>query len=247
MKASLHPLTLWIWALLLAIGVISVDNSWVALIVVGVVIAVFMVRADGAPWNATFWWSVRIASLIVCVRLVIGILIGVPIPGRILFSVPRISLPHWMPGIRIGGDVTFERLASSTHEGLIIATMIILFGAASALTSPHKLLRVLPVYIYEIGITLVIATSLFPQLARSLQRIRSAQKLRGIERISIRSLALPLLEQSLSRSLQLAESMESRGFGSHGKRSRYKPSHWNSQDSLVVFCGLIFCAVTVLQ
>ena len=112
MKASLHPLTLWIWALLLAIGVISVDNSWVALIVVGVVIAVFMVRADGAPWNATFWWSVRIASLIVCVRLVIGILIGVPIPGRILFSVPRISLPHWMPGIRIGGDVTFEELVS---------------------------------------------------------------------------------------------------------------------------------------
>jgi energy-coupling factor transporter transmembrane protein EcfT len=152
-----------------------------------------------------------------------------------------------MPGIRIGGDVTFERLSSSVHEGVIIATMIILFGAASALTSPHKLLRVLPVYIYEIGITLVIATSVFPQLAQSLQRIRNAQKMRGIEKISLRTLAMPLLEQSLSRSLQLAESMESRGFGVSGKRSRYRPAPWRALDTGVVAIALTVCGLMVMQ
>ena len=150
-----------------------------------------------------------------------------------------------MPGIRIGGDVTLERLSSSAHEGLIIATMIVLFGAATALTSPHKLLRVLPIFVYEIGVTLVIATSVFPQLAQSLHRIRNAQKMRGIEKISIRTIALPLLEQSLSRSLLLAESMESRGFGVHGKRSRYKPSPWNHRDSMVVLASLSLCIVMV--
>ena len=247
MTAPLHPLTLWIWALLMAIGVVTLDNSWVALSVVGVAVLLFLLRGDGAPWNATFWWSIRIAIAIILVRITVGILIGVPIPGNTLFSIPRINLPGWMPGIRIGGDVTLERLSSSVHEGVIIATMIILFGAASALTSPHKLLRVLPVYIYEIGVTLVIATSVFPQLAQSLQRVRNAQKMRGIEKITLRTLAMPLLEQSLSRSLQLAESMESRGFGVSGKRSRYRPSPWRALDTGVVAIAVALCSVMVMQ
>ena len=247
MTSPLHPLTLWIWALLMAIGVVTLDNSWVALSVVGLAVVLFLIRSDGAPWNATFRWSIRIAIAIILIRITIGVLIGVPVPGSTLFSIPQLGLPQWMPGIRIGGDVTLERLSSSVHEGVIIATMIILFGAASALTSPHKLLRVLPVHIYEIGVTLVIATSVFPQLAQSLQRIRSAQKLRGIERISLRTLALPLLEQSLSRSLQLAESMESRGFGVHGKRSRYRPAPWKVLDTSVVVAALSFSIVMVVQ
>jgi energy-coupling factor transporter transmembrane protein EcfT len=125
------------------------------------------------------------------------------------------------------------------HEGVIIATMIALFGAATSLTSPHKLLRVLPVFIYEIGITLVIATSVFPQLATSFQRIRRAQKLRGIEGNKFRNLALPLLEQSLTRSLQLAESMDSRGYGVSRQRSRYRPEKWQRLDSLIVLTTFI--------
>jgi energy-coupling factor transporter transmembrane protein EcfT len=96
------------------------------------------------------------------------------------------------------------------------------------------LLRVLPVFIYEIGITLVIATSVFPQLAASFQRIRKAQKLRGIEGSKFRNLALPLLEESLTRSLQLAESMDSRGYGVSRKRSRYRPEKWHRRDSVIV-------------
>jgi energy-coupling factor transporter transmembrane protein EcfT len=144
-----------------------------------------------------------------------------------------------MPGIRIGGAVTLERLSSSVHEGVIIATMIALFGAATSLTSPHKLLRVLPVFIYEIGITLVIATSVFPQLAASFQRIRKAQKLRGIEGSKFRNLALPLLEESLTRSLQLAESMDSRGYGVSRKRSRYRPEKWHRRDSVIVMTSFL--------
>ena len=218
MKRPLHPLTLWIWALLTAIGVVTLYSTWVALAAMGVAVLIVKVRADGSPCNATFSWSLRIAAFIIVIRAIVGVLIGVPIPGTELFRLPIVQLPSWMPGIRIGGAVTAERLSSSLHEGIIIATMILLFGAASALTSPHKLLRVLPFFIYEIGITLVIATSVFPQLVQSLHRIRKAQRLRGIEKVGIRSLALPLLEEALSRSLQLAESMDSRGYGVSRRR-----------------------------
>ena len=246
MKRSLHPLTMWIWALLLITAVVLTDRVWVALGAIGVATVLVKVRSDGSPWGKSYWIALRIGAVILVIRAVVGVLIGVPIPGRILFTVPIIDLPSWMPGIRLGGAVTLERLSSSLHEGLIIATVIALFGAATSLTSPHKVLRTLPFFIYEIGITLVIATSLFPQLAQSARRIRLAQQLRGHEKVSWRGLALPLLEESLSRSLQLAASMDSRGFGVSRKRSRYRPEKWQISDSAVVALTLLVSSALVL-
>jgi energy-coupling factor transporter transmembrane protein EcfT len=213
----------------------------------GVAVLLVKIRADGSPWNATFSWSLRIAIFIIAIRALVGVLIGVPIPGTEIFRIPILELPSWMPGIRIGGAVTAERLSSSLHEGIIIAAMIVLFGAASALTSPHKLLRVLPFFIYEVGITLVIAASVFPQLVQSLKRIRRAQRLRGIEKIGVRTLALPLLEEALSRSLQLAESMDARGYGVSRRRSRYRPSPWNKRDSVIALISILASGLMVAQ
>ena len=246
MKRSLHPLTMWIWALLLITAVVLTDRAWVALGAIGVATVLVKVRSDGSPWGRSYWIALRIGAVILVIRAVVGVLIGVPIPGTTLFTVPIIDLPSWMPGIRLGGAVTLERLSSSLHEGLIIATVIALFGAATSLTSPHKVLRTLPFFIYEIGITLVIATSLFPQLAQSARRIRLAQQLRGHEKVSWRGLALPLLEESLSRSLQLAASMDSRGFGVSRKRSRYRPEKWQISDSAVVTFTLLVSSALVL-
>lgn len=246
MKRSLHPLTMWIWALLLITAVVLTDTAWVALGAIGVATVLVKARSDGSPWGRSYWIALRIGAVILVIRAVVGVLIGVPIPGRTLFTVPIIDLPSWMPGIRLGGAVTLERLSSSLHEGLIIATVIALFGAATSLTSPHKVLRTLPFFIYEIGITLVIATSLFPQLAQSARRIRLAQQLRGHEKVSWRGLAIPLLEESLSRSLQLAASMDSRGFGVSRKRSRYRQEKWQVSDSAVVAFTLLVSSALVL-
>jgi len=237
---------MWIWALLLITAVVLTDRAWVALGAIGVATVLVKVRSDGSPWGRSYWIALRIGAVILVIRAVVGVLIGVPIPGTTLFTVPIIDLPSWMPGIRLGGAVTLERLSSSLHEGLIIATVIALFGAATSLTSPHKVLRTLPFFIYEIGITLVIATSLFPQLAQSARRIRLAQQLRGHEKVSWRGLALPLLEESLSRSLQLAASMDSRGFGVSRKRSRYRPEKWQISDSAVVALTLLVSSALVL-
>lgn len=234
MKKPLHPLTMWICAILLAIGVVALDNAWIAIAIVGAVAILVYLRRDGSPWQKSFNLSLRIGAMIVAIRSVVGVLIGVPIPGTTLFTLPVLQLPSWMPGIRIGGAVTLERLSSSIHEGVIIASIIALFGAATSLTSPHKLLRVTPSFIYEIGITLVIATSIFPQLATSARRIRNAQKLRGIEKSDVRTIAIPLLEESLSRSLQLAAAMDARGFGISHKRSRYRPETWRFRDTSIL-------------
>jgi energy-coupling factor transporter transmembrane protein EcfT len=247
MRKPLHPLTLWIAFILLAIGVTVLNSAYVALATVGAVALLVYLRRDGSPWNKSFNLSLRIGGSILLIRTVVGILIGVPIPGTVLFTIPRLDLPTWMPGIRIGGAVTIERLSSSLHEGIIIAAMIALFGAATSLTSPHRLLRVTPSFIYEIGITLVIATSLFPQLATSARRIRTAQQLRGIEKRKLRTIALPLLEESLARSLQLAASMDARGYGISRKRSRYRPQQWQGRDTAFIASATALMIAMVVQ
>ncbi len=246
MKGSLHPLTMWIWAVLLISAVVVTNRAWVALAAIGVATILVIARSDKSPWSRSYWIALRIGLLILVIRAAVGVLIGVPIPGKNLFTLPIIDLPSWMPGIRLGGAVTWERLSSSLHEGLIIATVIALFGAATSLTSPHKVLRTLPIFIYEIGITLVIATSLFPQLAQSARRIRMAQRLRGHEKISWKGLALPLLEESLSRSLQLAAAMDSRGFGVSRKRSRYRPEKWQRIDTAIVSITIALSSLVVI-
>ena len=242
---SLHPLTWWIWSLLLVGAVIGANSSWLAGIsIAGATILVWRFAAD-APWARSFWFSLKIGAFILIIRTLVGILIGVPIPGTKLFELPILPLPSWLAGVRIGGVITQERLFSSIHEGLIIVAVISLFGAAVSLTSPHKLLRVTPIVIYEFGVATVIATSALPNLVQSISRIRRARLLRGDENPSWRSIALPLLEDSLSRSLELAAAMDARGYGVSRKRSRYRPISWQGIDSAVVFAAVLILSFTL--
>jgi energy-coupling factor transporter transmembrane protein EcfT len=209
-------------------------------------VIVFSLR-DDAPWAKSFDWTLKLSGWILAIRTFIGITIGVPIPGTQIFQLPIVPLPSWMPGIRIGGVVTWERFSSSLTEGLLICSIIVIFGAAASLTSPHRLLRVLPVYIYEFGVAVVIATSVLPQIVTSVKRIRMAQRLRGQSIkgfTSWKRVAIPLLEESLARSLDLAAAMDSRGYGVSKKRSRYRPISWNMKDSLVVASALCVLVIS---
>lgn len=219
-------------------AVIATNSAWVAGLAIAVAAISVHQFAEDVPWAKSFWFSLRLGAMILFIRTIVGVLIGVPIPGTKLFTVPILPLPSWIAGIRIGGVVTQERLLSSMHEGLIIIAVICLFGAAVSLTSPHKLLRVTPIVIYEFGVATVIATSALPQLVKSVGRIRRARTLRGDENPSWRSIAIPLLEDSLSRSLELAAAMDSRGYGVSRKRSRYRPIPWQQLDSVVVASAL---------
>ncbi len=240
-KPSLHPFTWWLWAIGLAIAIVRFDSTWFTVACVGAVSVVVYLCRDDAPWAKSFNWTLKLSLWILTIRTFIGITIGVPIPGTEIFRVPIVPLPSWMPGIRIGGSVTLERLTSSVTEGLLICSIIVVFGAASSLTSPHRLLRVLPIYIYEFAVAVVIAASVLPQLVGSVKRIRMAQRLRGQSTkgfTSWKRVAIPLLEESLARSLDLAAAMDSRGYGVSKHRSRYRPIAWRLKDSLVVVSAI---------
>jgi len=240
-KLSFHPLTWWIFSGAVAVAIARANSPVFAIAAVGVMAVIVFSLRDDAPWGRSFNATLRLSLWIISIRALIGVLIGVPIPGTTLFTIPTLPLPAWMPGIRIGGAVTLERLNSSISEGIIICAILIVFGAAASLTSPHRLLRVLPVYVYEFGISVVIATSVLPQLVSAVSRIRMAQRLRGQKTHGVKAfkrIALPLLEESLARSLDLAAAMDSRGYGISKKRSKYRPIKWARVDVAVVIAGL---------
>jgi energy-coupling factor transporter transmembrane protein EcfT len=240
-----HPLTFWGLFTALAVGVVASQSAIAALCAVaGAAFIVKRYRQDG-PWRNSFTWALLAGGLLLLIRAITGMVIGVPRIGTTLFTLPRLTLPSWLPGIRIGGDVTWERLSASLHEGLIIATVIALFGAANSVTSPHKLLRVLPSRVYQLGVTLTIATSVFPQLISSISRIRQAQYLRSGVKPGVSRIAIPLLEESLARAVQLAESMEARGFGQSKRQSRYRPISYNARDLLWISSGALTAIVMV--
>jgi energy-coupling factor transport system permease protein len=138
------------------------------------------------------------------------------VPGTVLFHLPEATLPHWAAGVRLGGDVTLEGVLAAVYAGLQLATMLACVGAANALANPRRLLRSVPGALYEVGVAVVVALSFTPQLIEGVGRVRAARRLRGRPHTGMRGLrgvAMPVLEGALERSVDLAASMDARGFG----------------------------------
>ena len=250
MKRTFHPLTWWSGAIAISIAVSLTHHTAFNLAVVGgmcfIVYRINRNAIDQSPWSGGLWFALKIAAIIIVIRTIVGIAIGVPIPGNTIFELPILDLPDWMAGIRIGGAITEERLTFAFAEGIQIATLICIFAAATSLTSPHRLLRQMPVFIYEFGVALVIATSVLPQLVSSATRIKSAQRMRGIQRRGWAGVALPLLEESLARSLDLAAAMDSRGYGHSRHRSRYRREKILPRDLTVIFSAVALIPFSIV-
>ena len=118
--------------------------------------------------------------------------------------------------MRLGGPVTLEGLLAAAYDGLRLAAILACLGAANALASPRRLLRYVPATLYDVGTAVVVALTYAPQMVQDAGRVRAARRLRGHSTRGLRSiarLAVPVMAGALDRSLDLAASMESRGYG----------------------------------
>ena len=185
--------------------------------VVGLVVAA---RRQRAPWAAAFRFALLTAAIIVVARVAFRILFGGGLGTHVLVPLPALRLTGTEQGITLFGDVTAEAMLGGLYDGLRLAAIVVAVGAASALANPRRLLRSLPTSMHEMGTALVVAVSVFPQLIESIARVRVARRIRPsapagrVERL--RSLIVPVLEDSLERSIQLAASMDARGYGRVG-------------------------------
>jgi len=249
---GLHPVAWWIWALGLAATVSRTTNPVLLLLVLAVLAFVVTQRRSAAPWARAFKYYLVIAFVVIAIRIGFRSIFGGDIDPRtmhVLLTLPHIPLPHWVSGVQLGGPITLEGTLGALYDGLQLGILLCCIGAANSLANPKRALRALPGALYELGVAVVIAISFAPQLVESIQRVRKARALRGGASSglrSIRSIAIPVLEDALERSLLLAASMDSRGYG----RTACATSKARKATGVLIvggMCGLCLGAYALLD
>jgi energy-coupling factor transport system permease protein len=218
----LHPAAWWVWGAGLAVAASRTTNPFLLLLVVAVVAWVVMERRElGTTYALAAFLLIGLFAI--GLRIVMVTLLGGGVTGRvILFRLPELPLPDWSSGVRLGGPVSLEGLLFAVYQGLQLATILACLGAVNALASPRRLLRYVPATLYEIGTAVVVALTFAPQLVDDARRVRLARRLRGHATrnpAELGRIAVPVLVGALDRSLELAASMESRGYGRAVRRT----------------------------
>ncbi len=216
---DLHPLAWWLWAIGLAGAASLTTNPLVLLLVIGVAAAVVSARRSDHAWARSFRFYVWLGVAAVFLRVLFRVILGGGYPGTVILDLPQVPLPDFVLGINLLGPLTRESLLAGLYDGLRLAAIIICVGAANSLANPKRLLRSLPPALYELGTALVVAVTVLPQFTQSIKRVRAAQTLRAGETRRVRRLRrylVPVLEDTLERSLALAAGMDTRGYGRSG-------------------------------
>ena len=212
----LHPVAWWLWGAGLVVACAHTTNPLLLVLLIVVAGWVVAERREVGAVNA-YLPFLLLGLVAILLRVGLVALLGSGVTGRtVLFRLPSVPLPDWMAGVRLGGPVSLEALVAAAAEGLRLAATLACLGAANALASPKRLLRYLPTTLYDVGTSVVVALTYAPQLAGLAARVRAARRLRGHSGHGVRELGRlvgPVLEGSLDRSLDLAASMESRGYG----------------------------------
>ncbi|MGB1078939.1 MAG: energy-coupling factor transporter transmembrane protein EcfT, partial [Candidatus Nanopelagicales bacterium] len=219
----LHPLAWWAWALGVAVAASMTTNPLLLLGLITCTAVVVDRRRSDAPWARSFGFFLRLALIVVAFRLIAQILFVAPMGTTVLLELPGITLPSWLAGIRLGGTLMLEPALHALYEGLRLAAIIVAVGAASSLASPHRLLKSIPAAVYEVGVSVVVATTFLPQLASDVARIRANRRLRGRTDSGLRGVGgtvMPVLHGAMDRSIALAAAMDSRGYGRSATVSR---------------------------
>ena len=223
----LHAGAWWVWAIGMGAAAASTTNPLVLGLIVAVTALVVSARRSDASWARGFRIYLLLALVVVGIRIAFRIVLGGDLGTHVAFRLPAVPLPSWAVGVDLGGPVTVETILAGLYDGLRLATMLVCVGAANSLADPRRLLTSLPAALRDVAASVAVAISLAPQLVESVERVRRARRLRGTSGggiRSVRSLLVPVLQETLDRSLALAASMAARGYGRAGRVESRRPA-----------------------
>jgi energy-coupling factor transport system permease protein len=116
-------------------------------------------------------------------------------------------------------DITLEALAYGAKESLVLIVIVAACSLATAAVDPDDLLRSMRRVSFRSALTATIATRMLPLLALDARRIGEAQRCRpnpGGRLAVMRAITA----NALDRSLDIAATLEVRGYGSAGRPRR---------------------------
>lgn len=234
-KWAIHPSSWWLLGGALAILAGSAINVFTPLAISLVSIALILIFRENATWAKSLSFYLYLAGLVVAIRILFRIVFSYSsFQNDIALALPRFQLNLGFTQIEFLGKVSWTSLNGALVDGLRLAAIILAVALATTLANPRKLLKNAPGALYEIATSVSVAINLAPQLIESLHRVRRARSLRGKSKRTSRltGIVIPIIEDTLDRSLLLAASMDARGFGRRGKQS-------NSELFIARLLGLI--------
>jgi energy-coupling factor transport system permease protein len=172
----------------------------------------------------------RMRGLLTAVTLIGAVATALNFVSAHLGATVLFTVPYAIPGL--GGDYTVEALAAGISGGLTAAAAIVATAPLYLMLAPHEVLDALPGPLSRTGAAIAASLNLVPSVSASFVQVSEAQRLRGWRPRGPRSWAevvVPVVLTSVEGSIQLAESMEARGFGS-GPRTALRSTPLRRSD-----------------
>ena len=134
-----------------------------------------------------------------------------------LVELPRLAFPGWLGGVTLGGEITAEATLYAAGRALRLVALLLFATAFNVGVDHYRLLRLAPSALKQLGVVVTVAVLLLPQAFAQGRAVAEAQRLRGRRARGLRdasAFVVPVLAGALERSVQRAESLDARGFGS---------------------------------
>ena len=203
-----HTVSWLIWALCAAVLVLTLRNPLYITLVALSTWLVYLNVSRSAPMLGGWRGLLLVGFFIWLVTIPFNALM-IHQGSIVLFELPR----HWP---LIGGPITLEAVLAGAVSGYALWMLLFIFATFNLAVDAAQLLRLAPRSLYHAGVVTSIALTFIPQMLKSAQEIREAQRIRGHRFRGWRDvmpLVIPLLTTAFERAVLLAESMEARGFG----------------------------------
>lgn len=188
----------------------------------------------------------RLRGLLTAVALIGAFAMALNFVSAHMGTTVLFTLPAQIPAL--GGPYTVEALATGASGGLTVAAAIVAAAPFSLMLPSHEVMDALPSSLSRTGAAVAASLNLVPTVSASFVQVSEAQRLRGWRPRGPRSWAevvVPVVLTSVEGSIQLAESMEARGFGS-GRRTSLKPAPLRASDWTLIVASAAAVATFVV-
>ncbi|BDR71849.1 cobalt transporter [Clostridium tetani] len=152
--------------------------------------------------------------------------------------------------------ITLEAIIYGIFSGIRIICITLAFGFGNLIIHPDRTFGFFSRYLKKSSLLMSMVIKMFPNMMKSYENIRDVEKLRGNMLIDKKmkntiqnggNIINILFLSSLEDSLDIAESMYSRGYGSLKKRSSYFVERFELKDKIVMISLIIsFIGIMVL-
>jgi energy-coupling factor transport system permease protein len=225
----------WVaWLVAAAVPAFTLRNPLYLVLVLGAAWIVYVALGRTTPAGSSWGSFVKIGLVFLVLAIPFNAL-SIHAGEIVLFRLPE----NWPV---VGGVITLEAIIAGATNGLGLLSILIVFAAFNAVVDHYQLLRATPAFLFQAGVVASIAITFVPQMVLSAQEIRQAQRIRGHRFRGIRDLlplVMPLLANGLERAIQLAETMETRGFGSAVTPLSPRQAVLNQAGTLAALLGLL--------